>query len=82
MQKRIREAVDIITAGFEARTGLVTGPNKIKFIGRRPGEKIHEEMVSNSDAHNTYEYKNYFIIFNLCKCSLLCVIVCTVHHVY
>ncbi len=38
--------------------------NKIKFIGRRPGEKIHEEMVSNSDAHNTYEYKNYFIIYS------------------
>lgn len=35
---------------------------KIKFIGIRPGEKIHEEMISISDAANTIEYKNYFVI--------------------
>ncbi len=38
--------------------------NKIKFIGRRPGEKIHEEMVSSSDAHNTFEYKNFYVIYS------------------
>ena len=36
--------------------------NKIKIIGIRPGEKIHEEMISTSDAVNTIEYKKYFII--------------------
>ena len=36
--------------------------NKIKIIGLRPGEKIHEEMISISDAVNTIEYKKYFII--------------------
>ena len=36
--------------------------NKIKIIGLRPGEKIHEEMISTSDAVNTIEYKKYFII--------------------
>ena len=36
--------------------------SKIKIIGLRPGEKIHEEMISTSDAVNTIEYKKYFII--------------------
>ena len=36
--------------------------SKIKIIGLRPGEKIHEEMISISDAVNTIEYKKYFII--------------------
>ena len=35
---------------------------KIKYIGIRPGEKIHERMISEDDAYFTYEYKNYFKI--------------------
>lgn len=38
-------------------------PNcKIKLIGIRAGEKIHEEMITSSDSLNTIEYKDYFII--------------------
>ena len=35
---------------------------KINIIGIRPGEKIHEEMITKSDALNTIEFKNYFVI--------------------
>ena len=35
---------------------------KLKIIGIRPGEKLHEEMISKSDALNTIAYKNYFVI--------------------
>ena len=35
----------------------------IKYIGLRPGEKIHEEMISTTDAINSKEFKNYFIIY-------------------
>jgi UDP-N-acetylglucosamine 4,6-dehydratase (inverting) len=35
---------------------------KIKFIGIRPGEKIHEEMISQNDAINSIEYKDHFVI--------------------
>jgi len=35
---------------------------KFKVIGRRPGEKIHEEMITINDSYNTLEFKDYFII--------------------
>ncbi len=31
-------------------------------IGIRPGEKLHEQMISTEDALNTYEYSNYYKI--------------------
>ena len=35
---------------------------RIKYIGIRPGEKLHEEMITKSDSLNTLEFKDYFII--------------------
>jgi len=34
----------------------------LKTIGIRPGEKVHEVMISRDDAPRTYEFGNYFII--------------------
>lgn len=34
----------------------------IKLIGMRPGEKLHEQMISSEDAHYTYEYPSYYKI--------------------
>ena len=31
-------------------------------IGIRPGEKLHEQMISTEDALHTYEYDGYFKI--------------------
>lgn len=39
-------------------------PNcKLKEVGIRPGEKLHEIMVTREDSLNTYEYDNHFIIY-------------------
>ncbi|SDZ75856.1 UDP-N-acetylglucosamine 4,6-dehydratase (inverting) [Desulfuromusa kysingii] len=35
---------------------------KLKTVGIRPGEKLHEEMVTVTDALNTVEFKDYFVI--------------------
>ena len=35
---------------------------KIKIVGIRPGEKLHEEMITKSDSVNTLEFKSFFII--------------------
>ena len=41
----------------------VIAPNaKHKIIGIRPGEKLHEQMISNDDSYSTYEYPNYYKI--------------------
>ena len=36
---------------------------KINLIGIRPGEKIHEEMISLFDSPNTIDCKNFFVIY-------------------
>ena len=36
--------------------------NKLKEIGIRPGEKLHEQMIGLEDAHYTYEYKDHYKI--------------------
>lgn len=35
---------------------------KYKIVGIRPGEKLHEEMISREDSYSTYEYLNYYKI--------------------
>jgi len=35
---------------------------KLKEIGIRPGEKIHEQMITREDARNTLEFKDYFVV--------------------
>ena len=41
----------------------VIAPNaKHKIIGIRPGEKMHEEMISKDDSNSTYEYSHYYKI--------------------
>jgi UDP-N-acetylglucosamine 4,6-dehydratase/5-epimerase len=39
------------------------GPNcEHKVIGIRPGEKVHEEMITSSDSFNTYNLGKYYTI--------------------
>ena len=35
---------------------------KIKIIGIRPGEKIHEELISNSDSKTSIDIGSYYLI--------------------
>ena len=38
-------------------------PNcELKIVGIRPGEKIHEEMITTSDSQNTFNVGKYYII--------------------
>ena len=39
------------------------GPDCEKpIVGVRPGEKIHEEMITSSDSFNTYDIGKYYVI--------------------
>ena len=35
---------------------------KHKIIGIRPGEKLHEEMITETDALNTIEFQDYYVM--------------------
>lgn len=35
---------------------------KLRNVGIRPGEKLHEVMISEDDARNTKEFRDYYII--------------------
>jgi UDP-N-acetylglucosamine 4,6-dehydratase (inverting) len=42
---------------------MAIGPNcKHEIVGIRPGEKIHEEMITSSDSFSTYDLGKYFAI--------------------
>ncbi len=40
----------------------ISNVSKIKIIGIKPGEKIHEELISIHESKNTIEFKNHFVI--------------------
>ena len=35
---------------------------EIEIVGIRPGEKLHESLITGSDARHTLEFENYYII--------------------
>ena len=35
---------------------------KKEIVGIRPGEKVHEEMISSSDSYNTFDIDKYYVI--------------------
>ena len=40
-------------------------PNlKVKFIGIRPGEKVHEDLITTHESLNTYDIGKYYVILN------------------
>ncbi|MDZ5606281.1 UDP-N-acetylglucosamine 4,6-dehydratase (inverting) [Bacillus pseudomycoides] len=36
---------------------------KIEIVGIRPGEKLHEAMITEDDARHTLEFNNYYVIY-------------------
>ena len=34
----------------------------LEIIGIRPGEKLHEEMISENDSRRTYEFDDHYVI--------------------
>lgn len=47
----IMDVAAVVAPGIPTRT-----------IGIRPGEKLHEVMITEDDSHNTFEFENFFAI--------------------
>ena len=43
-------------------TKAISPKAKIKIIGVRPGEKLHEEMISQNESINAIEFRDYYVI--------------------
>ena len=41
---------------------VVAPDAKHNIVGIRPGEKLHEQMISSEDSYSTYEYSNFYKI--------------------
>lgn len=41
---------------------VIAPMSKHKIIGIRPGEKLHEQMISSDDSNHTFEYPGYYKI--------------------
>ena len=41
---------------------VINPDNKIKEIGIRPGERLHEEMISEAESLNVWESEHFFIV--------------------
>ena len=37
---------------------------KLDYLGVRPGDKLHEEMITESDSYNTIEFNRYYAILS------------------
>ena len=47
---------------IETVANAIAPDAKIEYIGIRPGEKLHEEMITESDSYNTIEFDRYYAI--------------------
>jgi FlaA1/EpsC-like NDP-sugar epimerase len=52
---RITDLIEILKNKYQSK-------NKVKIIGLRPGEKIHELMINDSEIPRTYNFKNLYVI--------------------
>jgi len=47
---------------IEAVAKAISPNMKCEYVGMRPGEKLHEEMITESDSYNTIEFERYYAI--------------------
>lgn len=52
---KIIDLIDVLKIKYD-------GNNQIKVIGLRPGEKIHEVLINESEMARTFAFDNYFVI--------------------
>jgi len=55
---RITDLIEVVKAELKAT-------NPVKIIGARPGEKVHEILVSGSEMVYTYQFREMYIITSL-----------------
>lgn len=52
----------VLTLAEVMNESLAGGKSQIKYIGIRPGEKLHETLISKNEASRTHDFGDYFIV--------------------
>ena len=42
----------------------INPPKGFRIIGKRQGEKLHEELITIEESEEIYDFKNYYVLFN------------------
>jgi len=58
------KSLKIVDIANELSKSILGKEVKLKFVGIRPGEKIHEEMISFEESLRCVEYDYYYMITN------------------
>lgn len=59
---RIGQLADACRTYFSRRFGVESAKVKIKSIGMQPGEKMHEQLISESEMANALETRDFYIL--------------------
>jgi len=59
---RLRELAEAMIAEYAPAYGHKPEKIKIKIIGKRNGEKLHEDLMAEEEADRTWERKDMFLI--------------------
>ena len=59
---RIKDLADVMIAELAPRYGFAPESVKVKIIGRRPGEKSYEELLTEDEAISSRQIKDMFIV--------------------
>lgn len=54
----------IASYNIETLAKAIAPKAKIEYVGIRPGEKIHEEMITSSDSYNTIDIGKYYAVLS------------------
>jgi len=65
---RIQDLADAMREEYAPKFGYKPEDIPLKIIGKRPGEKMHEELISSIDCENAWENEDLFIIAPQMSC--------------
>ncbi|MDD5148086.1 MAG: SDR family NAD(P)-dependent oxidoreductase [Candidatus ainarchaeum sp.] len=57
VSNRVTDLVEVLLEHFKAK-------NRTKVVGIRPGEKIHEELINESESTRAYEFRDSYVILS------------------
>ena len=71
LQQRIENAIGgeifvpkLPSYRIETVAQAISPSAKLDYVGVRTGEKLHEEMITDSDSYNTIEFEHYYAILS------------------